>query len=190
MESSQLRSRPARLLTLAALLLSLVFGVTFVVLHHLKDLRGAAVQPPGPPLSDEQSKGQVVGSARQFVTAAKLKDANGSYVLVSCSEDGGPPYQGTGYVTFDVPSITKTPAYFREIVRTMSRGGWTEGLPPNHHPGGKLLTKQNVSVFLFRSPDLTDRGVLQIYGECRNMTDHTADPNGFVDISGTLNGSS
>ena len=43
MESSQLRSRPARFLILATLLLALVFGVTFVVLHHLKDLRGAAV---------------------------------------------------------------------------------------------------------------------------------------------------
>lgn len=187
MESSQLRSRPARLLTLAALLLTLVLGGTFVTLHHLKDLRGEAVQSPGEPFSDEQSRSQVVGSARQFVTAAKLKDTNGTYILVTCSREGsGPPYQGTAYVTFDVPSITKTPAYFREIVRAMSRKGWTEGLPPNHHPGGKLLTKQGVSVFVFRSPDLTDRGVLQIYGQCRNMTDHTADPAGFIDISDLL----
>ena len=186
MESSQLRSWPARLLTCAALLLTLTLGVTFIALHHLKDLRGEAVAPPGQPLSDEQAKAQVVGSARQFVTAANLKDASGSYILVSCSQTNGPPYQGTGYVTFDVPSITKTPAYFREIVGTMTRNGWREGLPPNHHPGGKLLTKQRVSVFVFRSPDLADRGVLQIYGECRNMTDHTADPNGFVDITRAL----
>ena len=128
----------------------------------------------------------MVGSARQFVSSAKLKDASGTYILVSCSPTNGPPYQGTGYVTFDVPSITKTPAYFREIARTMSRSGWKEGLPPNHHPGGKLLTKQGVSVFVFRSPDLADRGVLQIYGECRNMTDHTSDPAGFIDITRTL----
>ena len=187
MESSQLRSRPARLLTLAALLLTLILGTTFIALHHIKDLRGEAVAPPGQPLSDEQARAQVVGSARQFVTAAQLKDATGTYILVSCSATNGPPYQGTGYVTFDVPSITKTPAYFRDIVRTMSRSGWTEGLPPNHHPGGKLLTKQGVSVFVFRSPDLADRGVLQIYGQCRNMTDHTADPAGFIDISRALN---
>jgi hypothetical protein len=187
MESSQLRSRPARLLTLAGLLLTLVFGVTFVALHHIKDLRGEAVQSPGAPLSDDQAQRQVVGSAREFVTAARLRNANGTYILVSCTESNGPPYQGTGYVTFDVPSITRTPAYFREIVRLMAGIGWAEGLPPNHHPGGKLLTKQGVSAFVYRSPDLTDRGVLQLYGECRNMTDHRADPAGFVDITRMLN---
>ena len=34
--------------------------------------------------------------------------------------------------------------------------------------------------------DVPGRGVLQIYGECRNVTDHRADPTGWVDITAAL----
>lgn len=174
----------------AALLTSLVLGCTFVALHRLKDLRGEAVQPPGPPLTDEQSMTQVVGAARQFVTAGRLRNAGGTYLLVPCGVDDGPPYQGSAYVDFDLPSITETPAYLRRISAALSSRGWTEGMAPNQHPGGKILVKGRVSATLYRNPDVPRRGVLEIYGECRNVTDHRLDATGFVDISDRIGGGS
>lgn len=182
----RLRSRSALLLIAAALLLSLALGSAFVVVHRVKDLRGAPVEAASHPLSDDQTRDQVVRAARQFVTAGRLGAPNGSYLLQSCAQNDEPPYQGTAYLTFDVPSITKTPRYFRDIAATMRALGWTEGLPPRRHPGGKMLAKDGVTALLYRDPDVPGRGVLQIHGECRNITDHRVDATGFVDITGQL----
>ena len=187
MASTALRSRPAILLIGAALLMSLILGAGFIAVHRL-DQRGVTAKPPRGPLTDEQSMAQVVEPARQFVAAGRLREASGSYILLSCTTGNEPPYQGTVYIGFDVPSITDTPAYFRSIARAMSARGWTEGLPPNNHPGGKLLTRDGISAVYYRNPDLRGRGVLQIYGECRNVTDHRLDPTGFLDISASLYG--
>lgn len=186
MDSAVLRSRPVQLLTAGALLVSLVFGITFVALHHIKDLRGEAVEAPTHPLTDDQSKDQVLASARQFVAAGRLKGATGSYLLMPCREDDDPLYQGSLYVNFDLPTIRETPAYFREIARNLSGGGWREGVPPGHHPGGKVLAKDGVAAVYYRHPDVPGRGVLQIYGECRNVADHRMDPTGFIDVSREL----
>ena len=87
-----------------------------------------------------------------------------------------------------MPTITRTPAYFREIAKAMRAQGWEEGLPPNRHPGGMTLSKQGITAFYYRTPDEPDRGVLRIYGECGNMTDHQADTGSFIDITDRLSG--
>ena len=120
MNGNNLRSRPFRLLIGAALLMSLVLGVTFIAMHRVYDLRGPAVEAPANPLSDEQSMEQVLQSARQFVRSAQLRAADGTYLLVSCAADNAPPYQGSAYLNFDLPTITEIPAYFRQIRRAMA----------------------------------------------------------------------
>jgi len=186
MNGIDLRSRAVVWLIAATLLTSLVLGAAFVALHRIKDLRGEAVQPPGAALSDEQTKDQVVQAARQFVGAGRLRNTTGSYLLVSCRTEEQPPYQGSAYLNFDVPSITQTPAYFRRIAAALAARGWTEGLEPNDHPGGKVLVKDGVSATIYRNPDVPGRGVLEIYGECRNLGDHRQDATGFVDITGQI----
>jgi hypothetical protein len=188
MNGTYLRSRAVLWLTAAALLTSLVFGAVFITLHHTKDLRGEAVEAPESPLSDEQTLAQVVGTARQFVAVGRLRNVVGTYLLQSCESDDEPPYQGSAYIDFDVPSITATPAFFRQISAALRARGWTEGLTPNNHPGGKVLVKDGVSATVYRNPDVAGRGVLQIYGECRNMTDHRGDATGFVEITDRLRG--
>lgn len=178
-----LRSRAVLWLTTAALLTSLVLGCAFVVLHRLKDLRGEAVESPDHPMSDEQTMAQVVGTARQVIGAGRLRNVSGTYLLQSCGADDGPPYQGSAYLDFDLPSITETPAYFRRIAGALSARGWIEGLKPNDHPGGKTLVNDGVSAVIYRNLRLPGKGVLQIYGECRNVADHRTDATGFVDIS-------
>ena len=188
MNSDTLRSRSSRLLMAAALLLSVVLAVAFIIMHRVYDLRGPAVEPPPNPITDAQAEAQVLDSARQVVGAGKLRAASGTYILVSCALENVPPYQGTAYLNFDTPSITETPAYFRQIARSLTARGWTEGLPPGHHPGGHTLVKAGVTAVYYRHPDVAGRGVLKIHGECRNMTDHRSDRTGFTDITGRLYG--
>ena len=76
MTRTGIHSRPAVLLIAAALLLCLVLGSSFIVLHRLRDLRGAAVEAPADPLTDEQARQQVVEPARQFVEAGRLDKAS------------------------------------------------------------------------------------------------------------------
>ncbi len=183
-----IRSRPAVLLIAAALLLCLVFGSAFIALQRLRDLRGAAVEAPSNPLTDEQARRQVVEPARQFVQAGKLNRAKATYMLLSCRNKQDPPYQGAIYLDFDLPAPGETRRYFDQITSTMTARGWAEALPPSNHPGGRTLTKDGVTAVYYPNVDVTGRGVLQIYGECRNVTDHRADPTGWVDITDALRG--
>jgi hypothetical protein len=48
------------------------------------------------------------------------------------------------------------------------------------------LVKDGVIALYYRHPDIQGRAVMQIYGECRDMTDHQADTAGFIDITGRL----
>ena len=106
--------------------------------------------------------------------------------LMRCEGEDDPVYQGALYVNFDLPQIRDIPAYFREIARNLYPGGWREGVPPGHHPGGKTLSRDGVAAVYYRHPDVPGRGVLQIYGQCRNIADHRLDTAGFVDISREL----
>lgn len=183
-----LRSKPVVLLIAAALTLSLVLGAGFIALHRLRELRGAAVELPANPLSDEQARQQVIEPARQFVQVGKLARPSADYLLLSCAGEDQPPYQGTVYLNFDVPALREIPRYFDDIAAAMTARGWTEGLAPNRQPSGRTLTKGGVTARYYRNPDLPGRGTLQIYGECRVVADHRADPTGWVDVSRELTG--
>lgn len=186
MNSPNLRSGPAVLMIAAALLTSLTLGLAFVVVHRIYDLRGAAVEAPADPLTADEAGRQVLGPAREFVRAGRLEAPRATYLLMSCSGDDQPPYQGAVFLEFDVPSIAATPAYFREIAGAMKARGWHEGLPPARHPGGWTLARDGLAAVYHRHPDLPGRGVLKIYGECRTVTDHRLDTTGFVDVTAAL----
>jgi hypothetical protein len=181
-----LRSRPAVLLIAAALLVSFVLGLSFVALHHFRDMRGAAVDPVAQPLTDEEAKAQVLRPAREIVGTGKLKSVSASYLLMSCTNADEPPYQGAIYLNFDVPDVLATPKYFDSIATAMTAGGWAEAMPPNRHPGGRTFTRDGVTVIYFRTDDASNRATMQIYGECRNTTDHRRDTTGWVDVTAAL----
>lgn len=186
MDSAVLRSRPVVVLVAGALSVNLLLGSAFVALHRTKDLRGVAVEAPADPLTDDQTRDQVMTAARQFIAAGRIRGATGSYILMPCREDDDPLYQGSVYLNFDLPPIREIPALFREIARKLSAGGWREGVPPGRHPGGKVLARDGVAAIMYRHPDLAGRGVLQVYGQCRDTADHRLDSAGFVDISREL----
>lgn len=184
--ATALRSRPAVLLIAAALLVSLVLGLSFVALHRFRDMRGAAVDPVARPLTDEQAKRQVLEPAQEIIDAGKLSGVSASYLLMSCKNADEPPYQGAIYLNFTVPGVLETPKYFGSIAAAITADGWTEALPPSRHPGGRTFTRNGVTVIYFRTDDHTDRATMQIYGECRNTTDHRRDTTGWVDITAAL----
>ena len=186
MDSTTLRSRPLVLLLAATLLMSLTLGTAFIVQHRSHTQRGVAVEPPANPMSDDETMKQVVDSARQFVDSGRLKTVHGTYLLMSCRTENEPPYQGTAYIDFDIPPVTTAPDYLPDFARAMIKRGWKAGLDPNQHPGGEIMTKNGVTALFYRNADISGRGVLQIYSECRNVTDHRMDPTGFVDISDQL----
>ncbi len=186
MDVTFLRSSPARWLVGVALLLSMALASAFVLLDGVKNPTGADADVSPSPLSDAAAADQVLSSAQQIVAVARLRNPTGSYVLMACQGEDGPPYQGSAYINFDVPSITATPAFFRAIVTEMTAHGWTEGMRLNQYPGGRTLGREGMSALFYRNPDAPGRGVMRIYGECRNMTDHRDDAGSFVDITARL----
>lgn len=174
------------LLIAATQLMCLILGLTFIVLHRKHVHHGAAVEAPAHPLTDDETKQQAVSAARQFITDGRLKAVEATYLLMSCRTEDEPPYQGSVYVDFDIPPVTVAPRYLPDLVKAMASRGWTPGLDPNQHPGGQIMTNNGVTALVYRNPDVRGRGVLQVYGECRNVTDHRLDPTGFVEINDLL----
>ena len=144
------------------------------------------MDPVAHPLTDEQAKAQVLEPAREIVGAGKLEHVSASYLLMSCKNADEPPYQGAIYLNFDVPDVLATPRYFDSIATAMTAGGWTEAMPPNRHPGGRTFTRDGVTVIYFRNDDNSNRATMQIYGECRDTTDHRRDVTGWVDVTAAL----
>jgi hypothetical protein len=180
-----LRSGPTRILLAAALVGALILGVGFIVVHRMYDLRGL---PTISPQTDEQSRQQVLGPARQIIAAGSLRHSDATYLLASCTTEDKPPYQGTVYVGFAVPDVVGTRKLFRQIAQTMRGQGWRVGLPPGRHPGGWTLAKDGVTAIYYRDPDQDGRGVLRVYGECRVVVDHQRDGTGFMDVTRELSG--
>jgi hypothetical protein len=171
------RAVPSSLLLLLVVLAVLVaLGAAFVVLHR-----------PGPhpdqPLSDEQSRAQVVEPAKQIVATAQLQKPAGGYMLMSCTNESDPPYQGAIYVTFDLPNSLD---YFDRVAAAMAPSGWQKGPPPEPSLLGTTLNRNGVTAILYRDPDRGGLGILKMYGECRNVADHRADVSGWTDITDEL----
>ena len=92
----------------------------------------------------------------------------------------------TDKVVLELPAPAATPRYLAAITEALTERGWTEALPPSKHPGGRTLTKDGVTAVYYRNVDVAGRGALQIYGECRDVTDHRSDPTGWIDITAEL----
>ena len=103
---------PSLLLLLLALTLVVAAGATFLVLRT----SGDPLDHPAHPLSDDQTRAQVVEPTKQIVALGNLQGAAGGYTLMSCKNQTDPPYQGAIYLTFALP---KSLDYFDRIAATM-----------------------------------------------------------------------
>lgn len=181
-----LRSPGARALLAGALSISLTLGAAVVAVQRLHPSRGDAVEHPAHPLSDEQTEAQVVGQAKNIVTVARLQKATAGYLLMSCKGHDDPPYQGAVYLNFTLPADARPDTYFDGIAAAMVARGWQAGASPNRYVFGKTLSKDGSTAIIYRDMDYPDRGVMRLYGQCRDTTDHRNDDTGWVDITTRL----
>jgi hypothetical protein len=145
---------------------------------------------PGPsvaPMSDEQSRAEVVDPARQIVTAANLEVTYATFAWESCNDQGDPPYHGVVDIAYVVPEGVDRQALSKQVAAAAAGlPGWAAGPPPDLHPYGDLAHKGEVMV-IAGVGNYPDRNQLQVVGNCRNTNDHRGD-NGVKDITGEIRG--
>ena len=178
-----LRSKQVRALTAATLAVSLLLGGAFLSVDRLHSTPLDALNHPANPVTDDQSEAQVVESAKQVVALAGLQTASAGYSLMSCKDRESPPYQGAFYLTFALPAAARADAYFPAIAATLVTHGWTEGIPPNDQPFAEILSKDGVTVIVYRQSDDPSLGVARVYGQCRNVNDHRKDTTTWIDVT-------
>lgn len=188
MDVGALRSPPVRGLILAALAVPLALAPLVIAVQRGDDGGGVGVEAGRPPDDRRVAQEEVLAAARAFVVTGRLQNTTASYALMPCAAEAGPPYQGSAYVNFDVPGIAETPGFFAAMLDGMIARGWTGGVRPNDHPGGRTLGRDGLSAVYYRNPEVPGRGVLQIYGRCAVLTeaDVTEDPTAFVDVTARL----
>jgi hypothetical protein len=167
----------------AALVMSLVFGIGFVVIAASRKA-GTGTLGGAAPMSDEQSTGQVLGSAKQIVDVADLHGVSGSYTFLSCTNLHDPPYQAAVYLNFALPEANSVKR-IREVAEAMVADGWQEA-PAMGERFGMKLTRDGVTSTFHENPDDSRFATMRIYGECRNTSDHRNDNPAFIDISDRL----
>ncbi|MDT5138108.1 MAG: hypothetical protein QOD58_2370 [Mycobacterium sp.] len=178
-----LSAKQARLLIAAMLAVSLVLGGAFLAVDRLHTTAADALKHPDKPATDEQSQAQAVGAARHLVSVANLHPTTAGYLLMSCNDRDNPPYQGAIYLTFTVPPETHADTYLQAVTSALVADGWAEGPPPGGHAFGKTLSRDGITAIVYRHDNNENLGILRLYGECRNMTDHRNDTTGWVDVT-------
>lgn len=122
------------------------------------------------PLSDDQTKAQVIEPAKQIVAAAKLDGVSGAFSFASCNDQGGPPFQGTVTLSFLIHGDTD--AYFQQVRAAMIARGWNDGPPAGQHYHGASLNKDGVVAGISYMPSDHSYGQIILDGQCRNMGNH------------------
>lgn len=184
----RLRSQHIRPLIAGALTVSLLLGGAFLSVGRFHSTPADVLDHPDNPITDDQSQAQVIESARQIVTLTGLRTASAGYALMSCKDRENPPYQGAIYLTFSLPIAARADVYFPAVDAKLVGHGWTEGLPPNNHTFAKTLFNDAVTLIIYRQDDDPRLGVLRIYGQCRNMTDHRHDTTAWADVTDQVTG--
>ncbi|MBW0012997.1 hypothetical protein [Mycobacterium sp.] len=180
---NSLRSKQIRALTAAALGASLLLGGAFLSVGKLHSTPSDPVDHPANPVTDDQSEAQVLDSAKEIVGLTGLHTASAGYTLMSCKDRDDPPYQGTIYLTFALPAAARADTYFPDLATTLVTHGWTEGLPPNDHVFARILSKDAVTVVVYRQSEDPSLGVARVYGQCRNVNDHRKDTTAWTDVT-------
>jgi len=174
-------------------LLAVTVGVAMLsagcslVLHKPHSANSAySVDDSAHPLSDDQGMAQVVGPARQIAAAADLHSVTGGFAFSSCNDQGDPPYRGKVTMSFLIHGDSD--AYFQHVRAAMVSHSWSDGAPPGQRFFGATLNKDGVTANMNLFASDHSYGQIDLYGQCRNTTDHHHDDktNG-VDITAQLN---
>lgn len=142
---------------------------------------------PQQPLSDDQTRAQVIDPAKQIVTTAALQNVSAVFGWESCNDQGDPPFRGRVDVSFDPPPGVDQGAYFDQVAKTMVAHGWTAGAPQGRTSFGAVIHKDGVMASIGKSGGTVKAGSVELSGECRNMGDHRHDGT-WYDVTNELTG--
>lgn len=181
-----LRTRQVRAAIAAALAIPLLLGGVFLLVDRFHSSPDDYLDNPANPINDDQAQAQVVEPAKQIVSVAGLHTTSAGYLLMSCRNRADPPYQGAIYLTFALPAGVRADVYLGKTAAVLASHGWAEGLPPSTDAFGKTLSKDDVTAIISRHGDDDRLGVLRLYGQCRNTSDHRNDTTAWSDITGQL----
>jgi hypothetical protein len=129
----------------------------------------------GPQMSDEQTRAQVVDPAKRLVQSVGLQLRGAGFRFSACTDQGVAPFRGLVEMGFTFPVGADKNAYIDKIIAAMTADGWSDGAPPGKKPYGRAMHMGEVMALVSPNPDHPDRGIVEIYGECRNATDHSGD---------------
>jgi uncharacterized glyoxalase superfamily protein PhnB len=135
------------------------------------------------PMTDDQTKAQVIEPAKQIVAAADLQGVTGAFSFASCNDQGDPPYQGTVTISFLLHG--NPDAYFQQVHAALLSHGWNEGAPPGQQYHGTTLNKSGVTANIGYFPSDHTYGQIILYGECRNTANHKGEGR-WIDITKQL----
>lgn len=138
------------------------------------------------PISDEESRAQVVDAAKAITAAAGLDVTYANYQWEWCNDQGEPPYRSRVDIAFVVPPGTTNIDASKTVATTVAaQPGWAAGTPPGIHTAGDAVHKGNVWAVIGPG-NYPERGGIRIFGECRNMNDHRN--SGGVEITDEIRG--
>jgi hypothetical protein len=137
------------------------------------------------PMTDDQTKAQVIEPAKEIVAAASLQGVTGAFSFASCNDQGDPPYQGTVTMSFLLHGDPE--AHFQQVRAALQSHGWSEGAPPGQRYHGTTLNKNGVTANIGYFPSDHTYGQINLYGQCRNTANHKGEGR-WVDITNQLNG--
>lgn len=147
-------------------------------------------RPPkldGPEMSDEQTRSQVVDPARRVVQAAGLGEFTAAFSYKSCTDQGVPPFRGVVNIAFVFPPGVDEKAEVERIAAVMIADGWSDGPPPGRMPHGRVVHQGDMMAILGTNANHPGEGDIDIFGECRNATDHRNDEGDpYEDIAAEL----
>lgn len=129
----------------------------------------------GPQMTDEQTRAQVVDPAKRITQSVGLHLRGATFRFDSCVDQGVAPYRGLVVLSFLFPAGADTQGYLDEIIAAMTADGWSDGAPAGKKPYGRALHMGEMMALVSPNPDHPERGLIRIYGECRNAAEHSSD---------------
>ncbi|MCA2244762.1 hypothetical protein JF781_20595 [Mycobacterium sp. WUMAC-067] len=173
-------------LSASAMVFALLLGGCAQALH--KPHADGAPNPyedSGHPMSDDQTKAQVIEPAKQIVAAANLDGVSGAFSFASCNDQGDTPYQGTVTLSFLIHGDPD--AYLQRVRAAMIAHGWNDGAPLAQHYHGASLNKDGVAASISYMPSDHSYGQIILDGQCRNIGNHKGEGK-WVNINDQLAG--
>ncbi|WP_084294189.1 hypothetical protein [Mycolicibacterium flavescens] len=133
-------------------------------------------------LTPEQSKAQVVDSAREVVQTLQLPVTRVLFRHESCNDQQEPPFRGNVSIWLPLaPSFEDSDREMAQWVQQLKAQGWSGDTEFKSH--GTTVEKNNVVASFAPQNASTPNRMVTFYGECRDFTTTRATAGDPQDIS-------